>query len=82
MEPPETGSAALAQVVSEALDRAGISQRKAALEAGIPLTTLSRRLTGRSPLTASELFVLASVAGTTVSDLAAEAERRIKVGAA
>ena len=77
MDTPETTSAALASVVSEALSAAGISQRAAAEQSAIPLTTLSRRLTGRSPFTTSELFVLASLAGTTVSQLAAEAERRV-----
>ena len=77
METPETATAALAAVVSKALAAAGISQRTASDRAGIPLTTLSRRLTGRSPFTSTELFVLASVAGTTVSQLAADAEQRV-----
>lgn len=65
----------LARVVSEALREAGVSQREAATQTGIPITTLVRRLTGRSPLKHDELAALASLAGTTVTSLVTEAER-------
>ena len=65
---------ALAEVVKIALTEAGISQRDAASLTGIPLTTLTRRLSGNSPFLSTELDRIASLAGTTVSALAAEAE--------
>lgn len=74
MDTPETQSRGIARAVAEALAAAGISQRAAASSTGIPLTTLSRRLTGHSPFLVTELAVLASLTGTTVSDLAARAE--------
>jgi transcriptional regulator with XRE-family HTH domain len=74
MVTPEQTSRALARAVAEALAEAGVSQRKAAEATGIPLTTLSRRLTGASPLLATELASLASLLGITVSALAIAAE--------
>lgn len=76
MDTPESTSAGIAAAVRAALDRAGITRRDAALRTGIPLTTLQRRLTGRSPFLVTELSALASLTGTTVSALATEAERR------
>lgn len=69
----------IANAVKSALDRADISRREAALRTGIPLTTLQRRLTGRSPFLVTELSVLASVTGTTVSAIVAEAEQIAEV---
>lgn len=60
---------AVARAVSEALTRAGVSQREASTRSGIPLTTLSRRLTGNSPLNVCELDALAGIAGVTVVDI-------------
>ena len=65
----------MSHVVREALRDAGISQRAASTETGIPLTTLVRRLSGRSPLLVTELAALASLAGVTVSELTARAEK-------
>ena len=65
----------MSHVVREALRDAGISQRVASTETGIPLTTLVRRLSGRSPLLVTELAALASLAGVTVSELTARAEQ-------
>ena len=79
MELPERQSQALAAALSEALSAAGVSQRDAALRSGIPLVTLSRRLTGKSPLRADELTALAVLAGTSVSALAASVEQRLGV---
>lgn len=76
MDTTETTVRAIAAAVCQALDEAGIS-RKAAVEAtGIPLTTLQRRLTGHSPLRVDELAALASLAGTTVGAIMANAQTR------
>lgn len=72
---PDAASRAVARAVSDALRAAGVSQRDAAERSGIPLTTLSRRLTGASPLLYTELVALAGLAGVTVTELAAEVER-------
>lgn len=71
---PEQTSREISRAVSEALRAAGISQRIAAEQTGIPLTTLSRRLTGAAPFLVTELAALAMVLGTTVSALTARAE--------
>lgn len=71
MDTPEQTSREISHTVSEALASAGISQRTAAAQTGIPLTTLSRRLTGASPFLVTELAVLAKVLDTTVSALTA-----------
>jgi len=73
MDTPEQTSREISRTVSEALRAAGISQRSAADLTGIPLTTLSRRLTGAAPFLVTELAVLAKVLGTTVSTLTASA---------
>lgn len=67
---------AIAEAVKIALADAGVSRRDAAALTGIPLTTLTRRLTGNSPFLSTELDRIASVAGTTVSALALAAEKR------
>ena len=74
MDTPEQTSREISRIVSEALGAAGISQRSAAEQTGIPLTTLSRRLTGAAPFLVTELAVLAKVLGTTVSALMETAE--------
>lgn len=74
MDTPEQVSRALSETVSRRLSEAGISQREAASRTGIALTTLSRRLTGTSPLSATELAALAGLLRTTVSDLARASE--------
>ena len=66
-------SRSIAANVSAALTTAGIPQRDAASRTGIPLTTLSRRLTGNSPFTIVELDLIAGILGVTVSDLIAQA---------
>ena len=68
---PEIVSAQISAHVANLLASAGISQRTAATQTGIPLTTLSRRLTGASPFLVTELAVLAKVLDTTVSALTA-----------
>jgi transcriptional regulator with XRE-family HTH domain len=74
MDTPDLTSRGISQAVSNALKDAGISQREAADRSGIPITTLSRRLTGNSPFLVTELAVLAAMVGTSVSELIATAE--------
>lgn len=62
-------SQAVARAVSEALRSAGVSQRDASARSGIALTTLTRRLTGNSPLDICELSALADVAGVSMLDI-------------
>jgi Helix-turn-helix len=57
----------ISRVFSDALKAAGISQRRAAAETGIPLSTLRRWLKDATPLLASELAVLADLLNTTVT---------------
>lgn len=66
-------SKGIARAVSAALRDASIAQRDAAARTGIPLSTLSRRLTGNSPFTVTELDLLAGLVGCTVSDFVAQA---------
>ena len=61
----------ISRVFSDALKAAGISQRRAAAETGIPLSTLRRWLKDATPLLASELAVLADLLNTTVTGKAA-----------
>lgn len=69
MDTPEAVSRAVAEAVKTALDEADITRRDAAVRSGIPLTTLQRRLNGQSPFLVTELAVLATMTGTTVSAL-------------
>lgn len=75
MDTPEAASRAVADAVKAALSEAKITRREAASRSGIPLTTLERRLSGRSPFDVNELYVLATMAGVKVSDLVAATER-------
>lgn len=59
----------IASAASAALKAAGISQRDAAELTGIPLPTLSRRLTGKTPFKTTELEVIAQITGTTLTDI-------------
>ena len=63
----------ISRVFSDALKAAGISQRRAAAETGIPLSTLRRWLKDATPLLGSELAVLAELLNTTVTGKAATA---------
>jgi hypothetical protein len=71
---PEQTSREISRTVSEALKAAGISQRRAAAQTGIPLSTLRRRLKDASPLLATELAVLADLLATKVSTIMQTAE--------
>ena len=62
--------AATAAAVRAAIERAGLSVNRAAQLAGIPQSTLDRRLLGGTPgFTVSELSALASVLGIDASSL-------------
>lgn len=65
----------LAAAVDAAIAAAGLSRRQAAELAGIPTTTLHRRLTVPSPLLVTELEAIAKVTGTTVASLLENATR-------
>lgn len=68
-----TPPARMAQVVTAALEDAGLSERQASELAAIPRTTLKRKMrTG--DFTVTELAAIASAVGTTVAALAASAE--------
>lgn len=71
METPEQEMRRVARAVSTALQAAGISQREAADATGIPINTLSRRLTGKTPLNVNELAALGGLVGKSVSELVA-----------
>lgn len=76
METSSVSASQLACVISAALAEANISQRTAAARTGIPLTTLSRRLTGHSPFLVTELELMASLVGLKMSALVALAEQK------
>ena len=66
---------AVAVTVSAAIKSAGRSQRDIASETGIPLVTLSRRLTGHSAFLITEIGAIARALGLTASDLIRSAEQ-------
>jgi transcriptional regulator with XRE-family HTH domain len=66
----------LDQAIRELLKSAKVSQAEAARRTGIPLSTLSRRLTGRGrAFLIHELAALRPVLGCSVTDMALHAER-------
>lgn len=64
----------VAQVVKDAIVAANTSQRALAEKSGIPLTTLSRRLTGTSAFVMTELNAIAVALGLRPSELMQRAE--------
>jgi transcriptional regulator with XRE-family HTH domain len=56
----------VAAAVSAALGESNLSVLSAAEQTGIPRSTLSRRLTGTSPFTITELDLLARLLGVSV----------------
>lgn len=76
MDTSDQAAREVAHVISRALADADISQRDAATRTGIPLTTLSRRLTGGSPFLSTELFRLAALLDVPLSTLVVTAETR------
>ena len=68
---PITDLQALGRAVAARLEQAGITQRDASQETGIPLATLNRRLR-QGDFRLSELTALATLLGVTDSQLLAE----------
>lgn len=66
---------AIGRAVRGAITTAGLSLPEAADQAGLSLSTLSRRVNGTLPFTFPELVRVAAVCGVRVSELAASAER-------
>lgn len=62
---------AVAENVEKAIDRSGLSLLAAAKKAGIPYTTLDRRIKsgGLSPFTVREVKAIADALGRTANDL-------------
>ena len=75
MDTPETTAQRFAEEVRAGMEVAGISQRDMAARTGIPLVTLSRRLTGRSPFTIPELAAITSEIGISLVEIALRVER-------
>jgi len=75
MNTPEAISARLTAAVADAIKMAGLSQRAVSEQTGIPLVTLSRRLTGRTAFTVIELAAIAQVLNLSLVELAVRAER-------
>lgn len=76
MEQPQTISESLAAVVRGELAAQRITQRMASEGAGIPLTTLHRKLSGRAPFNVVELAALAEILGVSLTEFAQRAERK------
>lgn len=68
---PTSISRSIAESVASRLEASGITGRDAAARTGIANSTLSRRLTGHSPFTVTELEALAGLLGVTVAELVA-----------
>lgn len=75
MNTPEAISARLTATVAAAIRTAGLTQRAVSERTGIPLVTLSRRLTGRTAFNMVELAAIAEVLDLSVVELAVRAER-------
>lgn len=71
MDTPTDTDRQVADAVSSQLRAAGIAQRTAAEQTGIPFTTLRRRLTGLASFKLSELARLAALLDVTVAALIA-----------
>jgi len=63
MEQPPPLEQTVAARILELLEARDLTQRDLAAGAGIPIATLSRRLTGKSPVTITELAHIASYFG-------------------
>ena len=71
METPTEVQKGVALSAKKALKVAGVSQREAAAKTGIPLTTLTRKLGGHTPLNINEIAAIAQVTGFTVLQVTA-----------
>ena len=74
MTTPQQVSDSLREVVVAAAKAAGKSQRAISDETGIPLIRVNRKFKGVYPMTVLELAAFAGVIGTSITDLALQAE--------
>lgn len=75
MATPDQLSSRLAATVAASIKAANLSQRAVAEATGIPLVTLSRRLTGHSGFTVPEVAAIADALGVSLVELFLRAER-------
>ena len=68
-------AAAIADAVREVMKARGETQRSVAEGAGIPLTTLHRKISGQTAFTVVELAAVAEYLATSITDLSLRAER-------
>ncbi len=68
---------ALADILRELRDGAGLTQRGLAERLGWPLVTVQRNENGQRRVAAEELFPLAKVLGTTPEDIIRAVRRRL-----
>lgn len=67
----------VATQVAAAIGRSNKSRNAIALESGIPLTTLNRKVNGHTDFTAGELIRVAKTLNVPVSSFFASAERSV-----
>lgn len=83
MDTSESIARQVAVELRAAMASAGVSQRDMAAETGIPLVTLSRRLTGTGKgFTLDEVAMVASVLGLGLTEVVLRAERAMRSAAA
>ncbi|MEU6580622.1 helix-turn-helix transcriptional regulator [Nocardia sp. NPDC046763] len=68
----------LAEVVKDAINAAGITQKEVWKHVGIAETTWERRIAGAKSFTMSELFRISEMVGVPSSELVAKVEGSIK----
>jgi hypothetical protein len=72
-----TSSNEVATQVAAAIGRSNKSRNAIALESGIPLTTLNRKVNGHSDFTAGELIRVAATLNVSVGSFFSAAERSV-----
>lgn len=83
METQEPLARQIADEVRTAMERAGVSQRDLATKTGLPLVTLSRRLTSKGkPFDIGELAMIADALDLSMVELVIRAERSLSRSAA
>lgn len=75
MNTPEATNRSLLNVIEEAREGAGLSQRDLSVATGIPLTTLHSKLKGHRSFTVIELASIAEALRLSLTELALRAER-------
>ena len=69
MNHPNDDSRRISESVSRALRDAGIPQRTASEQTGIPMTTFVRKVTGKRPFDTNDLTAIANLIGCSLSEL-------------